>query len=309
MVQYLGITFLGIMKYMAYTTNPKIEEVRYKAYCLIHYHKWSTRKVARHLGYSQSAIVKWSKRHPEYGKYGRLVIPTRSSRPHSHPKTIPDKIVYRVLELRKERNQCAEILHYRLKKEGINISLSSIKRILKRHGISKFSRWKKWHKYPPRPSVKAPGELLEIDSMQKGRPKEHLYVYAMIDLYSRFAFVQPVFRITSKESVRFIQKARKQSPFSFQVIQSDHGPEFSKWFTKVIEHKGIKHRHSRVRKPTDNGYIERFIRTLQQECLSRIYPSLKVWQKEIPEYLYYYNNERPHMALDYRTPKEAITRY
>jgi len=87
-----------------------------------------------------------------------------------------------------------------------------------------------------------------------------------------------------------MQKGRSSKYFSSQVIQSDHGPEFSKWFTKVIKHKGVRHRHSRVRRPTDNGHIERFIRTLQQECLSRVYPSLRIWRKEIPAYLYYYNN-------------------
>ncbi|MBI4160446.1 MAG: DDE-type integrase/transposase/recombinase, partial [Candidatus Yanofskybacteria bacterium] len=41
----------------------------------------------------------------------------------------------------------------------------------------------------------------------------------------------------------------------------DHGSEFSKWFTKVVEYSGVSHRHTRVRTPTDNGHIERFIST------------------------------------------------
>ncbi len=46
---------------MAYTTNPKLPEVRRRARELLA-KGWSTRKVARHLGYTQGAIVKWSHR-------------------------------------------------------------------------------------------------------------------------------------------------------------------------------------------------------------------------------------------------------
>ena len=71
----------------------------------------------------------------------------------------------------------------------------------------------------------------------------------------------------------------------------------------------MTHRHSRVRMPTDNGHLERFNRTLQQECLRRIPRRFFVWKKEIPEYLRYYNEERPHMGLDMRTPLEVMRSY
>jgi len=77
----------------------------------------------------------------------------------------------------------------------------------------------------------------------------------------------------------------------------------------MLEHCGIHHRHSRVRKPTDNGHIERFIRTLQDECLYRIPRSYRVWKQEIPEYLHYYNTERPHMGLAMKTPLEVVQSY
>src|SRR3989344_2855523 len=46
---------------MAYDTNPKLPEIRARAVRLIH-DGWSTRKVARYLGYAQGTIVKWRKR-------------------------------------------------------------------------------------------------------------------------------------------------------------------------------------------------------------------------------------------------------
>ncbi len=151
--------------------------------------------------------------------------------------------------------------------------------------------------------------LVEVDSMHEGPPAERVSAFALLDVCSRWGYAEPVLRTTSRATTYFLQRAQHTAPFSFSTIQTDHGSEFSKWFTKVAEYQGFSHRHTRVRTPTDNGHVERFIRTLQDECLHRIPRELRVWKKEIPEYLRYYNEERPHMALDYQTPMEVITSY
>ncbi|TSC75910.1 MAG: hypothetical protein G01um101430_80 [Parcubacteria group bacterium Gr01-1014_30] len=294
---------------MAYSQNPNLPQVRYKAVELVKYRGWSIRKAARYFGFSHCAVRLWLKRKPEYGPYGRLVISTLSSRPYSHPRTLSPEIVSRILDIRAERNQCAEIIHHRLLGEGITISLSSVKRTLKRCGIRKFSRWKKWHQYPPRPLAGYPGQLVEIDSMFDGRLDGRLSAYVLLDVCSRWGYALPTIRVNSRLSVRFIGQAQIATPFSFKTLQSDHGSEFSKWFTKVVEYQGIQHRHSRVRKPTDNGHVERFIQTLQKDCLSRIPRTLRSWRKEIPEFLRYYNLERPHMGLSYQTPMQVVKSY
>jgi transposase InsO family protein len=270
----------------------------------------SVREAALRFGFAHNTILNWLKRKPEYGKHGQLVISTRSSRPHRHPAELSEEIVSRILDLRQERNQCAEILHYRLMNEcSIKVSLSSVKRILKRHHCSRFSQWKKWHQYPPRPMPEKPGILVEIDSVHEGAVANRLSAYALIDVHSRWGYARPTWRVNSKETLRFLLEANQHSPFKFTTIQTDHGSEFSKWFTKIIGHHGIKHRHSRVRTPTDNGHVERFIRTLQDECLHKITRSFNVWEKEIPKFIHYYNNERPHMGLNYLTPMQVVRRY
>jgi len=80
------------------------------------------------------------------------------------------------------------------------------------------------------------------------------------------------------------------------LLQSDHGSEFAKWFSKQLIAVGVEHRHSRVRRPTDNGQVERFIRTIQQECLARVPRSFKLWKHAIPEFIHYYNTARPHIG-------------
>jgi len=293
---------------MAYSNNPNLPHVRMAAVEFVRQGK-SAREAARRFGFAHNTILNWLRRKPEYGQHGRLIIPTRSSKPLHHPDELSPEIINRVLELRSERQQCAEILHHRLKNEGILVSMSSVKRILKRNHCTRFSKWKKWHQYPVRPLAISPGSLIEIDSMLDGQPNDRLSAYALLDIYSRWAYAWPTEQPNGLLSAQFIKRAQEIAPFKFQVVQSDHGSEFAKWFTKTIEHQGFVHRHSRVRTPTDNGHIERFIQTLQNDCLSRIPRSMKSWQKEIPEFIRYYNYERPHMALNYQTPMEVVRSY
>lgn len=288
--------------YMAYSNNPHLPRVRMEAVKLVR-SGWSTVKVARHMGYSQSAIVKWVARAP--GDRFR-VITTQSSRPWSHPNALSPELVETILRYRRERNQCAEILHYRLVTDGYQVSLSSVKRTLKRNQMTRFSRWKKWHQYPLRPLAEKPGILVEIDTIHDGGHEDRLYIYTLLDVCSRWAFAIPALAINTHRSLHFVKNARIFSPFRFQTLQSDNGPEFSKWFTKRIGEQGMAHRHSRVRQPNDNAHLERFNRTIQEECISRIPRSPVSWKKEIPEYLRYYNEERPHMGLDMKTPIDII---
>lgn len=264
---------------------------------------FSTRKAARHFGFTHSAIVKWLAKAPADS---RFIIPTQSSRPWSHPDTLSPELIGTILSYRRERNQCAEILHYRLLTDGYQISLSSVKRTLQRNQMTRFSKWKKWHQYPPRPLAEKPGILVQIDTIHDGAHDNRLYIYTLLDVYSRWAYAIPALHINTHRSLRFVDAGRGTAPFVFQTLQSDHGPEFSKWFTKRIGERGMAHRHSRVRQPNDNAHLERFNRTIQEECLSRIPRTLTVWKKEIPEYLRYYNEERPHMGLQMKTPADII---
>lgn len=263
----------------------------------------STRKVARHFGFTHSAIVKWVAKAPTDG---RFVIPTRSSRPWSHPDALSPEMIETILSYRLERNQCAEILHYRLNANGHQVSLSSVKRTLQRNQMTRFSKWKKWHQYALRPIAERPGILVEIDTIHDGGYEDRLYIYTLLDVCSRWAYAIPALHINTHRSLRFVDAGRGIAPFAFQTLQSDNGPEFSKWFTKRIDERGMTHRHSRVRQPNDNAHLERFNRTIQDECISRIPRSLASWQKEIPEYLRYYNEERPHMGLQMKTPVDII---
>ena len=86
----------------------------------------------------------------------------------------------------------------------------------------------------PRPLPKSPGILVEIDSMHDGKYQDGLKVYALIDVCTRWAQAKPVKKVNSWQSTRFIMDVRQTAPFSFKTIQTDHGSEFAKWFSKKL---------------------------------------------------------------------------
>ncbi len=281
--------------------------VRIEAAKLVVDQGWSTRKVARHTGYNQSTVVRWVRKY-KVSNLGQG-IPTESSRPHSHPNRLSIEIEKAIIEYRLKYKRGAEFIHFFMQKDGFSVSLSSVKRTLKRAGLTKFSKWKKWHKYTARPKPEKPGILVQIDTIVDGPFTDRLYVYTMIDVCTRWAFAMAVQKINNVSSWNFVQLAQKNMPFQLKLLQSDHGAEFAKHFKKQLQSKGIEHRHSRVRKPTDNAHVERFNRTIQEECMMRVPKTFEAYQKAIPEYLQFYNTHRPHMSLNMRTPMQVMQSY
>lgn len=197
MVQYLRITPAYGMD-MPYTTNPHLPRLRLEAARLVLNEGWSRRRVARHTGFNQSSIVRWVN-HAKLCHVGHA-IPTRSSRPHHHPRQLSSNIVEKVLEYRRTHRRCAQVLHYLLNRDGYAISLSSVKRILKCAGVVRHSRWKRWHRYEERPKPERPGLLVEIDTIVDGPHTDRLYIYTLLDVCSRWAFAWPLESIGAEAS-------------------------------------------------------------------------------------------------------------
>jgi len=292
---------------MAYTTNPNLPKVRGQAVSLL-ISGLSTREVARHLGYSQSAIVKWKLKS---NKYNSSEIPTLSSKPHSHPKSLNKEVINEIIQERLKRRRCAEHVYYALKKKDIKVSLSSVKRTLdKCNLLKKRSPWKRPHDFSLRPIVLNTGDLLQCDTIHLIAPQgSRIYIYTLIDLYSRWAYAKVVERIGAKSSIEFIQEAMSKASFKFKMIQTDNGPEFSTCCTHGLLSLGIKHRHGRVRRSNDQAHVERFNRTVQEECLDYVPNTHQTLERALNKYLIYYNNERTHMGINYLVPAQLIPSY
>lgn len=288
---------------MPYTTNKNMPRIRKEAAELV-YKGWSTRKVARHFGFSQSVIVKWVKKARVLG-YG--AIPTKSSKPHHHPKQLKESVVERIVALRLKTKRTSEVVHQHLLNEGIKVSLNSVRRTIDRHGLmKKRSKWKRYHPSVDRPYPLKAGDLVELDTIHRMiSEKKRLYVFVLIDVFSRWAYARAHEKMNGRQMIKFVNEAQRQASFKFEMLQSDHGPEFSRWFTSRIQKS---HRYTRVGKPNDNAHIERFNRTLQEECLDKLPNDVKKINCALKKYLQYFNCERLHLGISLQAPAELISK-
>lgn len=282
-------------------------KVRRDAVNLVKYRKWSMRKAARRFGVQPSTISRWC-RHP-LGT-GWHEIPTKKSVPKRSPNALSREIVSLIIKKRVERRRCGQVIHQELLREGISVSLPSVQRTLGRcQLLRKRSPWKRSHDCTPRPEAAYLGALLQMDTIHILAPNgSRIYVYTLVDLYSRWAYAEAIERIGAQASIDFIDRVRKKAAFKFNMIQTDHGSEFSLWFTHALWKRGIRHRHSRIRQSNDNAHVERFNRTLQEECLDNEIHTLESFKIALKKYLPYYNTKRLHMGINYQTPYEVLRR-
>ena len=108
------------------------------------------------------------------------------------------------------------------------------------------------------------------------------------DLYSALSATE----LRQTISLDVTLRAQESMSFSFTTIQSDNGPEFQRYFHDMLAVKGIALRHSRVRQSNDNAHIERFNRTIQEECLGKYPTKAGTTQAKIDTWLRYYNYDR-----------------
>jgi transposase InsO family protein len=286
---------------MAYTTNEKVGKVRLQAIRMVVGGK-STREVARHFGYNQSTIVRWYARKNESWRLQKE-LPTRSSRPHTSPRRIQRNIEAKIIAIRKETKRCSEVVYERLKQEKINVSLSTVKRVLKRYGcLKERSRWKKRRIYPIRPDIATQGDLVEFDTIHfVDKHNKRSYVYTALDVYSRYGYAMLSEKSNTHASLKFLRHVRRYFKFTIKCVQTDNGPEFGKFFTDNCK---TKHRHNHPRSPNENGHLERFNRTIQEEMPKH---NLCIFIKDdISEFLTHYNTKRMHMGINFKTPQEML---
>lgn len=138
---------------MAYSTNPNLPKARATAMRLLIAEQLPLLVVARKCGVHRSTIWRWKRKWQELNKYisqdrpnrptrqtsfvpgyYRWSIPTQSSRPHGHRWAISESIVQVILEVRANLKRCAEVVwHHVTTVLGLVVSLSSVRRILRRH--------------------------------------------------------------------------------------------------------------------------------------------------------------------------------
>jgi transposase InsO family protein len=94
-----------------------------------------------------------------------------------------------------------------------------------------------------------------------------------------------------------------------RYVIHDRDSKYTQYADSLAEDAGTKVIRLPVRSPDLNGYAERWIRSLRQECLDRIIILNEAHLRWVlGEYVRYYNERRPHQSLQH-LPPEALAEY
>lgn len=88
--------------------------------------------------------------------------------------------------------------------------------------------------------------------------------------------------------------------WKLESVITDNGSEFrSRRFGATLERLGAEQRFIRAGRPTSNGHVERLQQTILEECWRpsfprALVPKLTALQRDLKQYLGYYNFDRAH---------------
>lgn len=203
-----------------------------------------------------------------------------------------------------------------LKNMGINSNRDKVKKAMKELGIKAI--------YPgPRTTVPAKEHKkypyllngLEITDINQVWASDityikykgsFMYLVAVIDLYSRKVLS---WRLSNTLDSHFCCECLSEAISFFgipEIFNTDQGSQFTgKDFIDILKNFKIKISMDGKGRALDNVYIERLWRTLKYENIFlHDYESVRELKKGIERYFKFYNTERLHQSLKYKTPDD-----
>ena len=202
-----------------------------------------------------------------------------------------------------------------LRRQGYKVNRKRVQRLMRLMEIEAIYPKKKLSvtsnenkKYPYLLSgliIKEPDHVWSTDITYIRMSKGFVYLVSIIDWYSRYVLA---WELSNTLEVGFcleaLQEALKIS--RPEIFNSDQGSQFtSKEFTGRLEEEGIRISMDGRGRVFDNIFIERLWRTLKyEEVYIHSYKTVKEARESLGRYFRFYNNERLHESLGYRTPEE-----
>jgi putative transposase len=133
-----------------------------------------------------------------------------------------------------------------------------------------------------------------------------VYLVAIVDWYSRTVLSWALSTTLEKEFCLEALRAalRTAKP---EIFNTDQGAQFTNpEFTGFLESRGIRISMDGRGRVYDNIFVERLWRTVKyEEVYLHEYRTVAEARAHLAAYFRFYNEERPHQALDYRTPHEV----
>jgi len=249
----------------------------------------------------RSAIYQIIDKYKQYGWDGLKDHKT------GHPEIILNKNAeVIILDLRQRFGYGACRIEQLLKKKGFSISHRQIEKLLLRNNLVepniKKQKPRKWVRY----ELPNPNDLWHTDWSHDPFTQKNLSVY--IDDRTRLITSHGIFKRATAENTIALLKTGIAQYGKPKSIMSDHGPQYyanhpnavqeNTEFRIVLDALGIKHWLARVNRPQTNGKVERFFLTYKTEYATGSFNGIN-------DYIKHYNEARPHMSLNYKTPKEV----
>jgi transposase InsO family protein len=270
------------------------------------------------FGISRKTGYKWVARYEARGAVG---LAERRPVAHSFPHRTPDDVLHRLIELRKEYPKWGpKKLRARLEALGLTVvpAASTIGEALKKHGLIRPRRRRvhpPMHPLPIEPTAN-PNDTWCVDF--KGHfavgDKSRCHPLTLTDHVTRYLLKCEGLSKADDVSVRpHFDRAFREFGLPTR-IRSDNGPPFatlgvgglsalSVWWIRL----GIVPERIEPGHPEQNGRHERMHRTLKDDVASPPADSMVEQQRAFDRFRRIYNDERPHEALDMKTPASRYT--
>ena len=274
----------------------------------------------------RSTLYLWKRRIKE-GNGSLLGLINKSSKPYNTRRMYVEEKIWEFIKSLREQ-------YPRLGKDKIKILLdkycqenhlktissSKIGKIIKRNNWFFYLGKRTKHTVKPNKErvfgyeVKDPGDLFQIDTIIRFEHGIKRYLLTAIDVVSKFSFAYAYKTHTSLSASDFIRKLLQVTPYDIKGIQTDNGSEFLNHFDQIMAKQGIVHFFTYPRCPKQNGVVERFNRTLQEEFVEGNRELLeekdpKQFNNLLIEYLLFYNTQRPHNTLTNQEPLKTVAEY
>ena len=156
--------------------------------------------------------------------------------------------------------------------------------------------------------ITRPNQVWAADITYIPMARGFLYLVAIMDWYSRYVVAWSLSNTLDADfCVETLKEALgKGTP---EVFNTDQGSQFtSEAFTGLLDHQRIRISMDGKGRYTDNIFVERLWRTVKyEEVYLKAYSNGREAESELDAYFHFYNTQRPHQALGYRTPAEVFS--
>lgn len=281
------------------------------------------RRTARELGVSPGTVRNWQRRartgdSRKQHTYSTRGLVRRSTAPKTRTRrrtALSSEERIAILAIRERRGHGALKIAATL---GIPSKYQSIHRFLKTKGLVAEGKTyrRPRHQETAHMHVKnttAPGKL-QMDVKHVTPELSGLvhtaYLYAVMDIYSRYKQGVILPAIDQALAIEALSYLVPLLPLTPDFIQTDNGLEFQQRFKRyVTEELHWQHHYIHKSSPNENAVIERSFRTDEEEFFWRLpraakdIVELNSWYQD---WLVYYNEERPHMGIQFQTPGERL---